>query len=339
MALSRTACALFLASLLTFLSNTNSFSVSHRSFPSPFLSLSNPKRVEDQKSAPSSSSLFAEGNSEEKGVSVTNEKREIAFDPESGKIVGEEECEPNDEFCIVDKASGKLVRLTLIEKERIFLDSLQSYYVNGRQLLNDSEFDLLKEDLAWSGSSVANLNRKEATYLNAMQAFSRGDPIISNEEFDILKKELKEDKSRVAVSTEPKCYIDTGICTVTFQEDKFRTNLLYLPAGLTLFILWLGLGFEILEPIIRVNPLVLILIGFPLYYVGAQKITDEFIFSNNKVAFGPCPSCEVESRIYFGNIFGVEGFDDLGDLKCKKCKEKFQVQRDSLRASTLPKKN
>ncbi|CAN0480124.1 unnamed protein product, partial [Discosporangium mesarthrocarpum] len=36
-------------------------------------------------------------------------------------------------------------------------------------------------------------------------------------EFDKLKADLREAGSPVAVSKEPKCYIDTGICTVTFQ--------------------------------------------------------------------------------------------------------------------------
>lgn len=40
---------------------------------------------------------------------------------------------------------------------------------------------------------------------------------LSDEEFDRLKASLKASGSAVAVSKEPKCYIDTGICTVTFQ--------------------------------------------------------------------------------------------------------------------------
>ena len=50
----------------------------------------------------------------------------------------------------------------------MFLDSLQSYYVSGRQIMDDAEFDSLKEDLSWNGSEVVNLNRKEVTYLEAM---------------------------------------------------------------------------------------------------------------------------------------------------------------------------
>ena len=191
--------------------------------------------------------------------------------------------------------------------------------------------------MVWNGSPVAVLNRKEAKYLAAVQSYLKGEPIISDAEFDQLKLELKEDESQFAVSKEPKCYIDTGICTVTFQEDFFRSNLLYLPVGSILFILWLGLSFELIEPIIRVNPLVLALLGSPLIYTGAKTITEDYIFTNKKVAYGPCPSCEAENRIYFGGVLGVEGFDEVADIRCPTCKENFKVQRSSLRASTLPK--
>ena len=53
-----------------------------------------------------------------------------------------------------DPKSGKRIRLTTEEKERIYLDAVQSYYYSGRELLLQSEFDLLKEDLQWSGSEV-----------------------------------------------------------------------------------------------------------------------------------------------------------------------------------------
>lgn len=330
-----------LTSLVAFLSGANSFQISPQREPLLSRALKQPLvQHPHQFQQPSCSSSRLNAAADEKnsadGLIVKNRK-DVSYDEKTGKIVdaNDDECE-EDEFCVVDKDSGKLVRLTLVEKERIFLDSLQSYYVNGRQILNDSEFDLLKEDLSWNGSPVANLNRKEAKYLSAMQAFSKGDPIISDEEFDVLKKELKEEGSKFAVTKEPLCYIDTGICTVTLQEDKFRSNLLYLPAGAIIFILWLGVGFEIIEPFARINPLVLITLGFPLTFV-AQKITEDYIFTDSKVAYGPCPICEVEQRVYFGGILGVEGYGDLAEIKCKKCKDVYRVQKDSLRASSLPK--
>ena len=92
----------------------------------------------------------------------------------------------------------------------MFLDALQSYYVSGRQVMDDAEFDALKEDLAWNGSGVVALNRKETMYLTAMQAYIRGEPIMEDGEFDRLRDELREEGSKIAVSKEPKCYIEVS---------------------------------------------------------------------------------------------------------------------------------
>lgn len=214
---------------------------------------------------------------------------------------------------------------------------LQSYYVSGRQLLNDAEFNLLKEDLSWNGSKMVTMNRKETQYLAAVQAYLKGSPTLSDEEFDKLKAELKEDGSQFASSKEPKCYIDTGICTVTYTEDNFRNNLLYLPVGAILTIVWLGFGFEVIEPFIRLNPLILTALGAPLIYSGTISLTDGFIFPDNKIVYGPCPVCETENRVYFGDILGVEGFSDVASVKCPNCKSIINVQKKTNRASTLPK--
>lgn len=93
---------------------------------------------------------------------------------------------------------------------------------------------------------------------------------------------------------------------MTYQPDNFRNNLLYLPVGAILSIGWLALGFELIEPIIRINPIILAALGTPLIYNGSITITDSFIFPNNKIVYGPCPVCETETRVYFGDILGVQ---------------------------------
>lgn len=56
-------------------------------------------------------------------------KKEIAYDEKSGRFFetgfGEGDCIPDEEYCVLDKDSGELIRLTIEEKERIFLDALQ----------------------------------------------------------------------------------------------------------------------------------------------------------------------------------------------------------------------
>lgn len=219
----------------------------------------------------------------------------------------------------------------------IFFFSKQSYYSSGRQLLGDTEFDLLKEDLQWNGSPVVAMNQKEVKYMTAVQEYMKGTPVMPDKDFDQLKKELKEEGSRFAVSVEPKCYIDTGICKVTLQPDKFRSNLLYLPAGFVIMGLWLLFGYELIEPIIRINPVILSFLGLPWVYTGAKGFTESVLFKDKEILYGPCPNCNFENRIFFGDILGVEGFKDVGECKCPNCQVVFQVQRKSRRASTLPK--
>lgn len=60
---------------------------------------------------------------------VTSARKELAFDDLKGRFFetsfDQGECIPEDEFCVTDKETGELIRLTLEEKERIFLDALQ----------------------------------------------------------------------------------------------------------------------------------------------------------------------------------------------------------------------
>lgn len=64
---------------------------------------------------------------------------------------------------------------------------------------------------------------------------------MSDREFDELKQSLKEQGSKLAVAMEPKCYVDTGVCKVTWSPDSIRTTSLYVPATLLLSVLYLGI--------------------------------------------------------------------------------------------------
>jgi hypothetical protein len=74
--------------------------------------------------------LFAEGGDGPKdGTTITSARKEIGYDASSGRFfetdIDPEDCIPDSEYCVIDKDSGAPVRLTLEEKERIFLDALQ----------------------------------------------------------------------------------------------------------------------------------------------------------------------------------------------------------------------
>jgi len=53
-------------------------------------------------------------------------KKNIGYDEATGRfyeMTGE--CDPVNEYCVVDEDTGKYITLTVEEKERIFLDALQ----------------------------------------------------------------------------------------------------------------------------------------------------------------------------------------------------------------------
>lgn len=70
-------------------------------------------------------------------------KKEIAYDKGAGRFFetgfAEGDCIPDEEFCMLDDQTGSLIRLTVEEKERIFLDSLQVRNGSVSGLLCDGE--------------------------------------------------------------------------------------------------------------------------------------------------------------------------------------------------------
>jgi hypothetical protein len=63
------------------------------------------------------------------GAQITSARKELKFDDKTGRFfetnLKEEDCIPDEEFCTIDEDTGNRIRLTIAEKERIFLDSLQ----------------------------------------------------------------------------------------------------------------------------------------------------------------------------------------------------------------------
>ena len=108
-------------------------------------------------STSSSSSLkLSQDDGPSAGTKLISNAKEIAYDGSRFYETGlnEDDCIPSQEYCAIDPETSQPIRLSVGEKERMFLDALQSYYVSGRQVMDDVEFDALKEDLAWSGSDV-----------------------------------------------------------------------------------------------------------------------------------------------------------------------------------------
>uniref|UniRef100_A0A453MKL2 PGR5-like protein 1A, chloroplastic n=1 Tax=Aegilops tauschii subsp. strangulata TaxID=200361 RepID=A0A453MKL2_AEGTS len=92
-------------------------------------------------------------------------------------------------YCSIDGKKKK----TIGEMEQEFLRALQSFYYDQKAIMSNEEFDNLKEELMWEGSSVVMLSADEQRLLEASMAYIAGNPIMSDAEFDELKLRLKID--------------------------------------------------------------------------------------------------------------------------------------------------
>ncbi|CAN1147470.1 PGR5-like protein 1A, chloroplastic [Linum perenne] len=104
-------------------------------------------------------------------------------------------------YCSIDKKQDKK---SLGEMEQEFLQALQSFYYEGKAIMSNEEFDNLKEELMWEGSSVVMLSADEQRFLEASMAYVSGNPIMNDEEYDKLKLRLKTEGSDIVVEG-PRC--------------------------------------------------------------------------------------------------------------------------------------
>ena len=53
--------------------------------------------------------------------------------------------------------------------------------------LSDEEFDVLKDELLWEGSTVVTMTKEEQMFLEATKAYAMGEPVLTDEQFNDLK--------------------------------------------------------------------------------------------------------------------------------------------------------
>lgn len=71
----------------------------------------------------------SDNDANQDGAQITSARKELKFDDKTGRFfetnLETEECIPDEEFCTIDEDTGAKIRLTVAEKERIFLDAIQ----------------------------------------------------------------------------------------------------------------------------------------------------------------------------------------------------------------------
>uniref|UniRef100_A0A7N1A7B0 PGRL1A transmembrane protein n=1 Tax=Kalanchoe fedtschenkoi TaxID=63787 RepID=A0A7N1A7B0_KALFE len=239
-------------------------------------------------------------------------------------------------YCNIDKKQKK----SLGELEQDFLQALQAFYYEGKAIMSNEEFDNLKEELMWEGSSVVMLSSDEQKFLEASMAYTSGNPIMSNEEFDQLKNRLKAEGSEIVVEG-PRCSLRSRKVYSDLQVDYFKMLLLNVPATVVALGLFFFLdditGFEITYLLELPEPFSFIFTWFaaiPLIVWLSISFTNLFV-KDFLILKGPCPNCGTENVSFFGTILSIDNGGKTNKVKCSNCGTDMEF--DSVtRLITLP---
>ena len=208
-----------------------------------------------------------------------------------------------------DPATGQQKKLSLGDKEKRYLECLDSYYnEGGKQLLGDEAYEQLKLDLDFEGSRVATFSKDEIRFLLANKRYQMGSPVLADEEYNALRETLRVAGSQVVLHDAASCNLLTGVCKSDLRVDKAKTRLLYVPGTLFALLLFCELAFWT----VHIDPLLSIVLGaVPAYYAGAY-FTENIFAQQPLAATAACPSCNYIQPIWFGDLFNVQTDNILG---------------------------
>ncbi|XP_076920667.1 PGR5-like protein 1A, chloroplastic [Bidens hawaiensis] len=260
-----------------------------------------------------------------------------ATSEQPGQVEEEEVVDSNImPYCSLDRQKKK----TLGEMEQEFLQALQAFYYEGKAIMSNEEFDNLKEELMWEGSSVVMLSSDEQKLLEASMAYISGNPIMSDAEFDKLKKQLKKDGSDI-VAEGPRCSLRSRKVYSDLSVDYLKMFLLNVPAAVVAVGLFFFLdditGFEITYLLELPEPFSFIFTWFAalpfimwLAFTLTNAIVKDFL-----ILKGQCPNCGTENTSFFGTILSISSGGSTNNVKCTNCQTALVFdQKDRL--ITLP---
>mmetsp|Transcript_84854 Transcript_84854/g.248724 ORF Transcript_84854/g.248724 Transcript_84854/m.248724 type:complete len:696 (-) Transcript_84854:83-2170(-) len=109
---------------------------------------------------------------------------------------------------------SKLDAYDVEELQELYIDSKWVFYYEGKKIMEDEDFDKLKEALRQKGSDFASLNRNEVAFILASIAYYQGEPIITDEEYDELRKKVslsgrRKDVTAFVLNVRAKEYLNT----------------------------------------------------------------------------------------------------------------------------------
>ncbi|KAI7743011.1 hypothetical protein M8C21_032676 [Ambrosia artemisiifolia] len=259
------------------------------------------------------------------GRQVAIRRRLINISPKAASDqpgqVGEDEFVDTVDSNIMPYCSLEQKKKTLGEMEQEFLQALQAFYYEGKAIMSNEEFDNLKEELMWEGSSVVMLSSDEQKLLEATMAYISGNPIMSDVEFDQLKKQLK-------------VYSDLTV-------DYLKMFLINVPAAVVAVGLFFFLdditGFEITYLLELPEPFSFIFTWFAAlpFIIWLSFTLTNVIVRDFLILKGLCPNCGTENTSFFGTILSISSGGSTNKVKCTNCQTTLVFDQED-RLITLP---
>ncbi|KAK4389370.1 PGR5-like protein 1A, chloroplastic [Sesamum angolense] len=214
------------------------------------------------------------------------------------------------------------------------------FLLRRKAIMSNEEFDNLKEELMWEGSSVVMLSADEQRFLEASMAYVSGTPIMTDDEFDKLKQKLKMDGSEIVVEG-PRCSLRSRKVYSDLSVDYLKMFLLNVPAAVVALGLFFFLddltGFEITYLLELPEPFSFLFTWFaalPFILWLSFTITN-FIVKDFLILVGPCPNCGTENTSFFGTILSISSGGSVNNVKCSNCGTDM-VYDSQTRLITLP---
>nr|XP_043627557.1 PGR5-like protein 1A, chloroplastic [Erigeron canadensis] len=289
----------------------------------------------------SGSYRFLTSNVQSIGKQFAGRRRFIIISPKAttdqpGPVKNDEVVDSNImPYCSLEKQ-----KKTIGEMEQDFLQALQAFYYEGKAIMSNEEFDNLKEELMWEGSSVVMLSTDEQKFLEASIAYVSGNPIMSDKEYDKLKMQLKKDGSDI-VAEGPRCSLRSRKVYSDLTVDYLKMFLINVPAAVVALGLFFFLdditGFEITYLLELPEPFSFIFTWFAalpfilwLSFTITNAIVKDFL-----ILKGLCPNCGTENTSFFGTILSISSGGNTNNVKCTNCQTTLVFDQDT-RLITLP---
>ncbi|ONM11719.1 PGR5-like protein 1B chloroplastic [Zea mays] len=205
-------------------------------------------------------------------------------------------------YCSIDRKQKK----TLGEMEQEFLQALQAFYYDQKAIMSNEEFDNLKEELMWEGSSVVIAKQTNSVIVKEGPRCSlRSHKVYSDLNVDYIKMFLLN---------VPATTVALGLFFFIDELTGFEINVFQLPEPFGFIFTWFA--------------------ALPLILFLAQSLT-KAIVQDFLILKGPCPNCGTENLSFFGTILSVSSGGTTNKVKCANCSAELEYDSKS-RVITLP---